>query len=155
MRTVLLVSVSAMLLAAAKADDADQMKVISEIKACMASENLDSLEPIRANNEARTSQEKCFIGCMMKNLHVLNSDGQYDLALLKQHISHCPEMAKDPQRKADTLLVAEDCAAKVTGCNGYCECGVVAGNCLAQGMEAKGHETIYDWLRNIVDKMHA
>nr|AXY78919.1 odorant-binding protein 6 [Oedaleus infernalis] len=154
MRTLLLFSVSALLMAAdAEADEATQTKVMADIKACMASENLGSLGQLRANSEARTAEEKCFVGCMMKNLHVLNSDGQYDLALLKERANDCPELARDPRKKADTLLVAEACAPQVTGCSGYCECGVIAGNCLARGMEAKGHETIYDFLRKTVDKM--
>ncbi|XP_049795634.1 uncharacterized protein LOC126210444 [Schistocerca nitens] len=153
MRTLLIAAVSALLFSAASKADGNDAKVMSEIKACMATENLDSLAALRTNKEARTAEEKCFVGCMMKNLHVLNSDGQYDAELFKDHINHCPELDNQPQKKAAAIEVADSCTGKVTACSGYCECGLVAGNCLSQGMETRGHETIYGWLGKIIDKM--
>ncbi|XP_047116311.1 uncharacterized protein LOC124796253 [Schistocerca piceifrons] len=156
MRTFLSVVVSAMLLAApAKADEPDLTKAVKDLKDCMASENLDSLDGLKTNKEATTTEEKCFIGCMMKSVHGLNSDGEYDLDLLKEHINHCPELMKDQQKKAAAIEVAESCAGKVTGCSGYCECGIAAGDCLSEGMEAKGYETIYEWLAKVIVKADA
>nr|QHR83106.1 odorant binding protein 12 [Ceracris nigricornis] len=156
MRTFLPVAVSAMLLVVpAKTDDPDLIKGISDVRACMASENLDSLGGLKTYKEARTAEEKCFIGCIMKKVKVLNSDGQYDAALFKQHINSSPDMGKHPQMKAALLEVADACAGKVPACSGYCECGIVVGDCVAEGMEAKGHETVYDLLEKIMDKMDA
>nr|AXY78916.1 odorant-binding protein 3 [Oedaleus infernalis] len=156
MRTILTVAVSVMLLVApSKTHEPDFTKGISDVKVCMASENLDSLDGLKANKEARTAEEKCFIGCLMKFVEVLNSDGQYDVALFKEHINRSPDLAMDQQKKAALLEVADSCAGKASACSGHCECGAVVANCLAEGMEAKGEETIYDLLEKIFAKMDA
>nr|AKC02196.1 odorant-binding protein 5 [Oedaleus asiaticus] len=138
MRTYLtLVFAAAALFAVAKAD---AEKVKEAVEKCKSSENLDSLDGLKSNKAPSTEEEKCFIGCMMMDMKLLSSDGQYDAASTKEMINSCEYLKDKPDEKSAALEVADDCAGKATGCSGHCECGPKAVGCLINGMVDKGYE---------------
>ncbi|XP_046981839.1 uncharacterized protein LOC124551031 [Schistocerca americana] len=138
------------LFAVAKADPA---KLKQAVEKCKASENLDSLDGIKANRQPFTSEEKCFIGCMTLDMKFLSADGQYDAANTKQMINNCEHLKDKPDEKSAALAVADECGKTVTGCNGYCECGPMTVGCLIKGMMAKGYEESFARIDKVLQKL--
>ncbi|XP_049795754.1 uncharacterized protein LOC126210543 isoform X2 [Schistocerca nitens] len=133
-----LVFAAVALFAVAKADPA---KLKQAVEKCKASENLDSLDGIKANRQPFTNEEK------------LSADGQYDAASTKQMISNCEHLKDKPDEKSAALAVADDCGKTVTGCNGYCECGPMTVGCLIKGMMAKGYEESFARIDKVLQKL--
>nr|AEV45802.1 odorant-binding protein 4 [Locusta migratoria manilensis] len=144
-----------LLVAVANAEDSLMEIVIREVKGCMDSEHLNSIADLRSYNEAKSPEEKCFLGCMLKKFKALDADGQYDAEGLKATIQHCPRMKAHPNIQQAALQVADECAGKVTGCSDYCTCAPLATRCLHEGMKNKSFQTIFIALDEALDKMQS